>query len=113
MVTGRPMVEFQAGTNPLITEEARDDDRDGFTNLDEVREHTDPESADLAFHAEHAYGYQITPTTPTVDGQRLLPTSEIINVGLVHNFAPSPPVQTIPATPDGMNNLSRHLLRGG
>ena len=98
-------VEFQAGTNPLQPEEGRDDDRDGYTNLDEVREHTDPNTADLAFRADYAYGYDISDGGYTPDGRPCY-NFHITNVGLVHTLAPSASVQTEPPTPDGVNNIA-------
>lgn len=79
-------VELAMGTNPLEQEQARDDDHDGFTNLDEVRAHTDPLSSDLAFHADHAYGYTIKPADPTPDG-RLCYDFTVTNIQLVHTLA--------------------------
>lgn len=81
-------VELMMGTNPLQHEQARDDDHDGFTNLDEVRAHTDPLSSDLAFHADHAYGYTVKPAQPTPDG-RLCYDFQVTNIQLVHTQASS------------------------
>ncbi len=59
------LVEVYSGTEPLIAEETRDGDRDGFPNFDEVRRHTDPTSTDLAFIGSHSYAYeQELQTTP-------------------------------------------------
>lgn len=79
-------VEQGFGTNPLQPEEAKDDDHDGFTNLDEIKAHTDPHSSDLAFHADHSYGYTIADAAPTVDG-RACYDFQVTNIQLVHTLA--------------------------
>lgn len=61
--------EFLGGTNPLIPEDLKDDDRDGLSNVGEIEAHTDPLSADIAFQQERRYGYSIVPAPPTLDGR--------------------------------------------
>ncbi len=63
------LVEALAMTNPLIPEDLLDSDRDGITNVAEVEAHGDAFSADLAFHRERGYGYELVETTPTADGR--------------------------------------------
>jgi hypothetical protein len=81
-------VEFVEGTNPMQDEQALDNDHDGVTNAEEVRTHTDPNSSDLAFRADHAYGYSAKPSAAgnTPDG-RLCYDFTVTNIQLVHTQA--------------------------
>lgn len=102
-------VELLAGTNPLVPEDLSDADRDGVTNVEEVTAHTDPFSADLAWRDEHAYGYDITPSEPTVDGRACYRVS-VRNVGLVSPPSrPNPPYDDIPA---GLNDIFLYMQVG-
>jgi len=78
-------VEFLAGTDPLQPEEAKDSDGDGVKNLQEVVEHTDPLSSDLSFHADHAYGYELSDGGFTPDG-RACYDFHVSNIQLVHTL---------------------------
>ncbi len=80
-----------SGTNPLVPENTLDTDHDGYTNVDELRDHTDPLSIDLAFRADHAYYSTYALTTPTPDGRNCY-SFTIGNIGLVSTQAiPNPP----------------------
>ncbi|MFZ5468931.1 MAG: calcium-binding protein [Myxococcota bacterium] len=84
------LVELLGGTNPLIPEDLADADRDGFTNIAEIERHTDPNSADIAYGNERAYGYFIDDAPPTDDG-RACYDLRIYNIGLVHTMrVPNP-----------------------
>jgi len=96
-------LEFLAGTNPTQPEDARDDDHDGFTNLDEIRAHTDPLSSDLAFHADHSYGYSILPAAPTPDGRACYDVT-VSNIQILHTLPSADG-----ARPAGENDLALYL----
>src|SRR5262249_8780716 len=55
---------------------------DGFSNVREVGEHTDPFTDDLDFRSDHAYGYIVKPTEPATGG-RACYQFYIHNFGLV------------------------------
>ncbi|MFP2925542.1 calcium-binding protein [Pyxidicoccus sp. 3LG] len=63
------LVELLSQTNPLVPEDLLDSDRDGISNVTEVEAHGDPLSADLDFHRERGYGYNLVETEPAVDGR--------------------------------------------
>nr|ABQ53163.1 MtsB [Myxococcus fulvus HW-1] len=105
------LVEALAMTNPLISEDLLDSDRDGITNVSEVEAHGDPLSADLDFHRERGYGYELVETTPTVDGRTCYQV-RVENVTVVptrerpHPFIPG---EVIPA---GTNEVYLYLQAG-
>lgn len=103
------LVEVLSGTNPLLPEDLRDDDRDGITNVDELLAHTDPESADLAFAQARAYGYTLTPTTSTTDGRACYDLTAQ-NISLMPTLQrPNPPYADIPA---GQNDVYLYFEAG-
>lgn len=103
------LVELLAGTNPLIAEGLADADRDGVPNVVEVTVHTDPNSADLAFRDERAYGYAVEDAPPTEDG-RACYRIHVRNVGLVTpQRRPNPPY---PDILEGMNDVYLYLQVG-
>ncbi|MCY1016511.1 calcium-binding protein [Pyxidicoccus sp. MSG2] len=63
------LVELLSMTNPLVPEDLLDSDRDGITNVAEVEAHGDPLSADLDFHVERGYGYNLVQSEPSADGR--------------------------------------------
>ncbi|AGC42687.1 hypothetical protein MYSTI_01339 [Myxococcus stipitatus DSM 14675] len=75
------LVEALSQTNPLVPEDLLDSDRDGLSNIAEVEAHGDPLSADLDFHRERAYGYDLVETTAAADG-RICYTTRVENVSL-------------------------------
>lgn len=96
------LVELHTGSNPLVPEDLADNDRDGYSNIDEVLRHTDPDSADIAYGGDRAYGYSIAEAPPTDDG-RACYDLRIYNVGLVHTQRrPNPPYADIP---EGTNEI--------
>ena len=102
-------VELHQGTRPLIAEDLRDDDRDGASNIDEVLQHSDVTSADVSFQAERGYRYQISDTTPAVDG-RACYNFRISNIGLVSTLErPNPPFESIKK---GVNDIYLYFQVG-
>ncbi len=96
------LVEALVGTNPLVPENTLDTDHDGYTNVDELRDHTDPHSIDLAFRADHAYYATSALTTPTPDGRNCY-SFTIGNIGLVSTQSiANPPFDPFPA---GQNDI--------
>ncbi|MCK8497530.1 thrombospondin type 3 repeat-containing protein [Myxococcus fulvus] len=105
------LVEVLSQTNPLVPEDLLDSDRDGITNVAEIEAHGDPLSADLDFHRERAYGYDLVESEPTVDG-RTCYDSRVENITLVRTLArphPLVPDETIPA---GTNEIYLYLQAG-
>jgi len=103
------LVEVLSGTNALIPEDLRDDDRDGVPNVDEVLAHTDPQSADLSFAQPRAYGYTLTPGTPTTDGRSCYDLTAQ-NISLMPTVVrPNPPYPDIPA---GQNDVYLYFEAG-
>ena len=103
------LVEVLRGTNPLVPENTLDSDRDGYANVDELAEHTDPFSIDLAFRADHAYFGTTAAGAPTADGRNCYDFT-IGNVGLVATQAiPNPPFNDIVA---GTNDIYVYLEMG-
>ncbi|MBS2026808.1 MAG: calcium-binding protein [Deltaproteobacteria bacterium] len=96
-------VEFAMHTDPTAPENAQDNDHDGFTNLDEVKEHTDPNSSDLAFHAEHAYGYSLADAGATPDGRPCY-DFQVTNIQLVHTIGSTDGVK-----PAGENDIALYF----
>lgn len=105
------LVELLANTNPLIPEDLNDQDRDGYSNIGEVKQHTDALSADIGFRAEHGYGYAITDGTPTPDG-RACYDFKVTNVGLVYTI--ERPNENFPSLkiPAGTNDIYFYLQVG-
>jgi len=96
------MVEALSRTNPLEPEDLRDSDADGSPNVDEVLAHTDPSSDDNDFRSTRAYGYEISPGTPTDDGRPCY-DFRVDNITLVGTLErPNPPFLAIPS---GMNDI--------
>lgn len=96
------LVELHSGTNPLLPEDLDDNDRDGTSNVQEIVQHTDPNSADIEFQAEHSYGYSIKEVEPTPDGRQCY-ALRIYNVGLVTpQERPNPP---FPSIKRGVNDV--------
>ncbi|MCE9669398.1 thrombospondin type 3 repeat-containing protein [Myxococcus stipitatus] len=105
------LIEVLGMTNPLVPEDLLDTDRDGITNIAEVEAHGDPLSADLDFHRERGYGYNLVETTPSPDG-RTCYTTRVENVSLAPTLArPHPfiPGEVIPA---GTNDIYLYLQAG-
>lgn len=105
------LVEFLQGTNPLIAEDLDDDDRDGLANVGEVLAHSDPLSADIAFQRERGYGYQITETTPTIDG-RACYDIDVYNVTVVDTLKRPAPDYTGQVVPRGTNDIYLYFQVG-
>lgn len=103
------LVELLAGSNPLVPEDLTDSDRDGYSNVQEVEEHIDPLSADIAYRADRAYGYAIADGEPTADG-RACYQIKVINVGLVATL--ERPNDPYPKIPKGTNDLYLYLQVG-
>jgi hypothetical protein len=76
------LVEFLAQTNSLVADDLNDADGDGRPNVDEVAQHTDALSADLAFARERGYGYSIQEAKPTEDGRACYDVN-LFNITLV------------------------------
>lgn len=103
------LVEFLSSSNPLVAEGLVDIDRDGLLNVDEVLDHSDLRSADVAFHLEHGYGYQVQDADPTPDGRSCYDI-RVTNVGLVPTLSrPNPPFPDIRA---GTNDLILYMQAG-
>ncbi|MCP3105040.1 thrombospondin type 3 repeat-containing protein [Myxococcus sp. K15C18031901] len=105
------LIEVLAMTNPLVPEDLLDSDRDGLTNIAEVEAHGDPLSADLDFHRERGYGYNLVETDPSVDG-RICYATRVENISLMPTLArPHPfiPGEIIPA---GTNDIYLYLQAG-
>lgn len=105
------LVETLSMTNPLVPEDLLDSDRDGITNVAEVEAHGDPLSADLDFHRERGYGYDLVETEPSADG-RTCYQARAENITLLPNRArPHPfiPGEVIPA---GTNEVYLYLQAG-
>jgi hypothetical protein len=114
------LVELNAGTNPLVPEDLKDDDRDGHSNVDEVLAHTDPSSADIAFTQANGYGYSISDVDPmdtsatpkklmTVDG-RACYDIDAYNITLVNTLAR--PNLFGGTTPKGTNDVYLYFMVG-
>lgn len=105
------LVEALAQTNPLVPEDLLDSDRDGLSNVAEIEAHGDPLSADLDFHSERGYGYDLVESEPTPDG-RACYAARAENVTVVptrerpHPFIPG---EVIPA---GTNDIYLYLQAG-
>jgi hypothetical protein len=52
------IVEATYRTDLEVPEQSRDTDHDGFSNLDEMRRHSDPKSSDVSFIGSHSYTYK-------------------------------------------------------
>lgn len=103
------LVELLGGTNPLLPEDLNDDDRDGRTNADEVLEHTDTQSADLAYQADRGYGYFIKDAPALPDGRACYDITAY-NLSLVPTLRrPNPPY---PDIPKGTNDLYLYFQVG-
>jgi hypothetical protein len=105
------LVETLAMTNPLVPEDLLDSDRDGLSNIAEVEAHGDPLSADLDFHRERGYGYDLVESEPTPDG-RTCYAARAENITVVPTRArPHPfiPGEVIPA---GTNEVYLYLQAG-
>jgi len=105
------LVETLSQTNPLVPEDLLDSDRDGLTNVAEVEAHGDPLSADLDFHSERGYGYDLVEAEPAADG-RTCYTARAENITVVPTRArPHPfiPGEVIPA---GTNDIYLYLQAG-
>lgn len=103
------LVELLGGTNPLLPEDLKDDDRDGQTNADEVLAHTDTQSADLEYQAERGYGYFIKEAQPLPDGRACYDFTAY-NLSLVPTQRrPNPPY---PDVLKGVNDLYLYFQVG-
>ncbi|MBZ4414970.1 calcium-binding protein [Myxococcus sp. RHSTA-1-4] len=105
------LVETLSMTNPLVPEDLLDSDRDGLSNVSEVEAHGDPLSADLDFHRERGYGYNLVESEPTADG-RTCYAARAENITVVPTRArPHPfiPGEVIPA---GTNEVYLYLQAG-
>lgn len=105
------LVETLSMTNPLVPEDLLDSDRDGLTNVAEIEARGDPLSADLDFHRERGYGYDLTESEPTPDG-RTCYAARVENITVVPTRArPHPfiPGEVIPA---GTNEVYIYLQAG-
>ncbi|NMO19964.1 calcium-binding protein [Pyxidicoccus fallax] len=105
------LVELLSMTNPLVPEDLLDSDRDGLSNVAEIEAHGDPLSADLDFHRERGYGYDLVESEPTVDG-RTCYAARAENITVVPTRArPHPfiPGEVIPA---GTNEIYLYLQAG-
>ncbi len=105
------LVEALSLTNPLVPEDLLDSDRDGLTNLAEIEAHGDPNSADLAFHAERGYGYALTPAEPSPDG-RACYAVRVENVTLVPTLAYPHPLYPGVEIPAGSNDIYLYMQVG-
>lgn len=105
------LVEALSQTNPLVPEDLLDSDRDGLSNVAEVEAHGDPLSADLDFHRERGYGYNLVETEPAADG-RTCYAARAENISVLptrqrpHPFIPG---EVIPA---GTNEVYLYLQAG-
>jgi hypothetical protein len=105
------LVETLSMTNPLVPEDLLDSDRDGITNVAEVEAHGDPLSADLDFHRERGYGYNLVESEATPDG-RTCYAARAENITVLPTRArPHPfiPGEVIPA---GTNEVYIYLQAG-
>jgi hypothetical protein len=105
------LVEALSMTNPLVPEDLLDSDRDGITNVAEVEARGDPLSADLDFHRERGYGYNLVQTEPAADG-RTCYAARAENITVVPTRArphPFVPGELIPA---GTNEVYLYLQAG-
>jgi len=105
------LVETLSMTNPLVPEDLLDSDRDGITNVAEVEAHGDPLSADLDFHRERGYGYDLVESERSADG-RTCYAARAENITLLPTRArPHPfiPGEVIPA---GTNEVYLYLQAG-
>lgn len=77
-------LEVAFGTDYLVADQTADADADGIPNGDEVRDHTDPRSADLPARLGEAYRYQVddlgTVREPVAPALRSLPGVEIVEI---------------------------------
>lgn len=104
------LVEVNGGTNPLIPEDLKDDDRDGMTNVAEVLAHTDPRSADLGFQTERGYGYAIQEQPKPTDDGRTCYDLNAYNITLVPTLKrPNAPYADIPK---GSNDIYLYFQVG-
>jgi hypothetical protein len=105
------LVETLSMTNPLVPEDLLDSDRDGLSNIAEIEARGDPLSADLDFHRERGYGYDLVESEPTPDG-RACYAARVENITVVptrerpHPFIPG---EFIPA---GTNEVYIYLQAG-
>ncbi len=105
------LVEALAQTNPLVPEDLLDSDRDGLSNVAEIEAHGDPLSADLDFHRERGYGYNLVEAEPSADG-RTCYAARAENISVLptrqrpHPFIPG---EVIPA---GTNEVYLYLQAG-
>ncbi|MCP3138992.1 calcium-binding protein [Pyxidicoccus xibeiensis] len=105
------LVELLSMTNPLVPEDLLDSDRDGISNVAEIEAHADPLSADLDFHRERGYGYDLVESTPAPDG-RTCYTARAENITVVptrerpHPFIPGEVIKA------GTNEVYLYLQAG-
>ncbi|NTX61505.1 calcium-binding protein [Myxococcus sp. CA051A] len=105
------LVEALSQTNPLVPEDLLDSDRDGLTNIAEIEAHGDPLSADLDFHRERGYGYDLVETDPTVDG-RICYATRVENISLVATRERPHPLIPGEVIPAGTNEVYLYLQAG-
>ena len=105
------LVEALGGTNPLVPEDLQDSDRDGLPNILEVEAHGDPLSADLSFHTERGYRYDIREAEPTPDGRSCY-TVRAENVTLLPTLERPNPLFPGRSFPAGTNDVYLYLQVG-
>ncbi len=109
------IIEAAYRTDLEIPEQSRDTDHDGFSNLDEMRRHSDPKSSDVSFIGSHSYTYKFEelpiPQAGSAEAQsdpcpgRARYRIKIGNVGLVST-------QGTPEYPEGNNNIYIYSVFG-
>src|SRR5207248_1915857 len=80
------LVELLMGTDYLRPEGTRDDDGDGLSNIEELKAHTDPRSADVAVFSERGYTYRET-TAPNAASGAACTHLRVANISLVETKA--------------------------
>ncbi|MBS2021914.1 MAG: hypothetical protein JST92_05850 [Deltaproteobacteria bacterium] len=77
------LVEFNSGLNYLQPDAILDYDGDGTTNLDEIRQHSDPWSSDLTLQSDLGYRTLIVPAKDEGDAKQECLSARIVNISLL------------------------------
>lgn len=105
------LVEWHQGLNPLVPEDLDDADRDGRPNVQEVQQHTDAFSADIAYAKERGYGYAIEDIDPTPDG-RACYHIDAYNISLMTTLERPSPVPGFAPIGKGTNDVYLYFQVG-